>query len=199
MSDDLALLEAWRSGDPRAGDALAAHYFRQIFRRIEHRVGSEAAKDLTQQVFLAALEKRDDIVEDFGKYVQGIARFKLMEHFRSRRFEEIESKVDSSDGPISVLAKKEDRMLLVGALETLSDEEQAYVMWYYVDGMTQGDIAERVGLAEFQIKGRIHRVREKLRRQLEELGSSDQRAELQKGFETWARSLRRRVRNREGQ
>ena len=66
-------------------------------------------------------------------------------------------------------------------------------MWAYADGVTQREIGERLGLSKQQVNGRIDRAREKLRRCLEELAeSSDQRASVTSGFETWVASLRRR-------
>ena len=84
--------------------------------------------------------------------------------------------------------------LIARPTASLSIEAQSYIMWSYVDGLTHPEIAARVGLATSQINGRITRAREKLRKRLEELCSSpEQRTSIDKGFDTWVISLRRRI------
>lgn len=53
-----ALLEAWRAGDPDAGEIPFARYFDCIFRFVASKAPSEAA-DLVQATFLAAAESRE--------------------------------------------------------------------------------------------------------------------------------------------
>ncbi len=102
--------------------------------------------------------------------------------------------IDPGHGAFSVMLKKEDAKLLVRALQALSVEEQAYLMWSYADKLSHPEIAQRVGLTTSQVNGRIHRAREKLRRTLVQLSrSTDQQGSIGKGFDTWMMSLRRRV------
>lgn len=201
MLDDLQLLERWRGGDKSAGQQLAQRHYREIFERLRRGVGGDAevAAELTQRVFEVAVTKLDE-VSDFRLYLHGTARFKLWEHIRRRAGlpaeldPELSRLLDPSRGVESVLVHAEDSSLLVEALQTLSLEEQAYLMWYIGDGLTQPQIAARVGLTTSQVNGKIHRAKEKLRKRIEMLSESpEQRETVDKGFETWMRSLRRRV------
>lgn len=199
--DDLQLLERWRSGDSSAGEALARAYYREIFERLRRglRGNAELAAEQTQQVFEIAVSHRGDIVTDFRRYLHGVARFKLWEYVRRQRTNgqvspQLSRMIDPSHGAFSVLVRDEDARLLVRALLSLSVEEQAYLMWAYADKLTHREIAERVGLTAAQINGRIFRAKEKLRRQLEKFSRSmEQRSSIDKGFNTWMVSLRRRV------
>ena len=101
--------------------------------------------------------------------------------------------IDPAGGAFTVLSQDEDVKLLVMALQSLSVEEQAYLMWAYADHLTYPKIAERVGLTDSQVNGRIHRAREKLRRRLEEISLSPEPGALDKGFDTWRLLLQRRV------
>jgi RNA polymerase sigma factor (sigma-70 family) len=202
MSDELELLRRWRAGDKAAGEALARTHYREIFERLRREVGgnAELAADLTQQVFEAAVCNLDDIVTDFRRYLHGTARFKLWEHFRRRPAPggeldpESSRLLDPGRGVISVLVGAEDSSLLVAALRSLSTEEQGYLMWFYADRLTHPQIAQRMGLTAAQVNGRIHRAREKLRRQLEALARSpEQGSAADQGFDTWMASLRLRV------
>lgn len=199
--DDLQLLRRWRSGDSTAGEALARAYYREIFERLRRglRGNAELAAEQTQQVFEIAVGHREDIVTDFRRYLHGVARFKLWEFVRRQRHNgqlalQFSRMIDPSHGAFSVMVRDEDARLLVRALLSLPVEEQAYLMWAYADKQTHREIAERVGLTAAQINGRIFRAKDKLRRQLEQLSRSvEQRSSIDKGFNTWMISLRRRV------
>jgi len=173
MSDDLELLDLWRGGDKAAGQVLVQMHYREIFERLrkELRNDAELAADLTQQVFEVAVRNLDDIVTDFRRYLHGTARFKLWEYFRKtapERYNDLELSrlIDPGHGVVSIMAKVEGGPLLAKALRALSMEEQAYLMWFYADRLTQPEIADRMGLNAGQVNGRIHRARDKLRRQL---------------------------------
>lgn len=193
--DDHELLERWRGGDANAGEAFARRHYAEIQRFLARKLDPQAAADLAQDVFLAALEK-DSLadIQSVKRYLFGIARFKLMEGLRAQDEtpDELESQVDPVSGASSVLRQKEDRVLLVRALKTLSAEDQLYLLWYYADDLSQQEIAERVGLAESQVRGRMHRARDKLRKQLQRLTRTpQQRQEIEEGLDTWLSTLRR--------
>jgi RNA polymerase sigma factor (sigma-70 family) len=191
--DDRTLLERWRGGDADAGEAFARRHYSEIQKFLARRLDPQAAADLAQDVFLAALEKDSFAdIQSVKRYLFGIARFKRMGYLRARAPEELDSQIDPVSGASSLLAREEDRVLLLGALKTLSDEDQLYLLWYYADGLSQREIAERVGLAEPQVRGRMHRARDKLRAQLERLSRTpQQREQLTEGLETWLSTLRR--------
>jgi RNA polymerase sigma factor (sigma-70 family) len=199
-TDDLTLLRRWRNGDRLAGEALARKHYRPIFTRLRRKLGgdSDLAADLTQQVFKVAVANRDDIVTDLRRYLYGTARFKLYEHRRGRAPADESSLLsgmpDPAHGACSIMVASSAAKLLVRALLSLSIEEQSYVMWYYADGLTQVDIAARVGLTAPQVNGRIHRAKDKLRNYLEALSrSAAQRESIDKGFDSWVSSLRRKL------
>jgi RNA polymerase sigma-70 factor, ECF subfamily len=198
MAEDLGLLLRWRDGDTEAGEALIRAHYPAVYKQLLAQVGgaTELAADLAQSVFETALDKRDDIVESFGAYLRGIARRKLLGHFRQRSAQgadpEVSRILESTMGAVSRLAKAEDAHLLTQALRSLPIEDQLYLVWIYAEELSQQEIAERVGLSRSQVNGRIDRARGKLRRRLEQLAeSSEQRASISMGFDTWVASLRR--------
>ncbi len=198
MAEDLDLLRRWRGGDAEAGEALIRVHYPAVYKQVLAQVSgaTDLAADLTQSVFEVVLDKRDDIVEHVGAYLRGIARRKVLGHFRRQSAKEanpeISRLVESAMGAVSQLAKAEDARLLTRALRSLPVEEQLYLVWIYAEGLSQQEIAERVGLSRAQINGKIDRARSKLRRRLEELAAgSEQRASISMGFDTWVASLRR--------
>jgi RNA polymerase sigma factor (sigma-70 family) len=201
MPTDLELLARWREGDDEAGEELIRSHYTAVFADIRAKVNGDAdlASELTQRVFELLLHKRDEIVQNVGAYLHGIARRKVLEHFRGQRVgtdddHAITEIPTPGDGVATLLTRQQDTALLARALRSLPDEDQCLLMWAYADGLTQREIGERLGLSKQQVNGRIDRARDKLRRCLEELAeSSDQRASVTSGFETWVASLRRRL------
>lgn len=200
MPDELELLARWREGDDEAGEELIRAHYSAVFAEIRAKVDGDAdlASELTQRVFELLLHKRDEIVQSVGAYLRGIARRKVLEHFRGQRAAAEELAVTEvpapGDGVATLLTRQQDTQLLARALRSLPDDDQRLLMWAYADGLTQREIGERLGLSKQQVNGRIDRARDKLRRCLEALAeSSDQRASVTAGFETWVASLRRRL------
>ncbi|MCA9638020.1 MAG: RNA polymerase subunit sigma-70, partial [Myxococcales bacterium] len=62
MDADFELLEAWRGGDPRAGDTLLRRYFAALHRFFANKVDDEV-EDLIQRTFLALVRSRHAIRE----------------------------------------------------------------------------------------------------------------------------------------
>lgn len=202
-AEDLDLLARWREGDDEAGEALIRAHYTALFGEIRAKVDGDAdlASELTQRVFEVLLHKRDEAIQHVGAYLRGIAKRKIIEHFRGRRTasdddgDGVVSQLPTpGDGVATLLGRQQDTALLTRALRSLPEDDQRLLMWAYADGLTQRAIGERLGLSKQQVNGRIDRVRDKLRRCLEELAESpEQRASVTAGFETWVASLRRRL------
>lgn len=198
LQDDLALLARWREGDGAAGNAIVQTHYRSVYSLIRTLVrgDSDLAEELTQRVFEVLLRKREEISENVGRYLKGIARNKVREHYRRQHApstDAIHELPMLGDGTMTLLMRRENRVLLVRALRSLTRPEQCLLLWVYVDGLTQQSIGERLGLSKQQVNGKIDRARHKLRRELERLAASRQQLEpVMPGFETWAHSLRAR-------
>ncbi|MFO0633263.1 MAG: sigma-70 family RNA polymerase sigma factor [Nannocystaceae bacterium] len=83
---DLELLEAWRGGDAKAGNALFDRYFDAVFRFFRNKV-ADHADDLVQQTFLALVQARDRFRGDssFRTYLFTAARSKLFNYLEATR------------------------------------------------------------------------------------------------------------------
>src|SRR5262249_30278484 len=91
------------------------------------------------------------------------------------------------------LRRREGQALLARALRSLPEDDQQLLMWTYADGMKQREIAARLGVSKQQVNGRIDRARAKLRRKLEELTESSEHRASMTSFESWVRSVRRKL------
>jgi RNA polymerase sigma factor (sigma-70 family) len=64
--------------------------------------------------------------------------------------------------------RKERFARLQAALDGLAEDQKAVVDFYYFQGLGLAAIAEKLGLTEDQVRGRLQRAREKLRDELSE-------------------------------
>ena len=85
---DIDLLDAWRAGDPRAGNELFNRHFDSVCRFFANKAGNEV-DDLIQRTFLACVEGRDRFRGDasFRGYLFGVARNVL--HARLQRLVDV--------------------------------------------------------------------------------------------------------------
>ncbi len=194
-ADDVALLAAWRAGDGGAGDTLVGRYYVGVLRFFELR--TRVAEDLTQQTFLACVERRDDIklACGFRAYLYGIARNKLLQHLAekkrlSRMASFDEEPAAAGAGMTTFVAKKEEQRLLLQAIVEMPVDTQILFGLYYWEGMMAKEIAEVLGVSQSTIASRLARGRELLRSLIARLGGSRRSAQrVDVELEQWLRSL----------
>jgi RNA polymerase sigma-70 factor (ECF subfamily) len=195
---DVELLEAWRAGDKTAGNRLVRRYFARVHHFFKSKVKS-GAEDLTQQTFLACVEARDrvDAKRGFRPYLFGIARGKLLHHYRrirrhDARLNPLETSVAALDGNVSgLVASRQEQRLLLLALRKLPLDYQIALEMYYWEDMKVTEVAAVLGAPEGTVKARLARARDQLREQIAELATDPNvRDTTVKHLEDWARSLR---------
>ncbi|MCR9162416.1 MAG: RNA polymerase sigma factor [Nannocystaceae bacterium] len=194
-TDDVALLQAWRGGDGRAGDTLVAKHYHGVLRFFELRTRS--AEDLTQRTFLACVEGRDRIklANGFRAYLYGIARYQLLQHLsdanRLARLSSFdEEPAATGAGLTTFVAKKEEQRLLLQALVELPPDTQILFGLYYWEGLMAKEIAAVLEVSQSTLSSRLARGRDQLRAVVEKLGGSHGvAARVEVDFEAWMRSL----------
>lgn len=164
---DIELLDAWRGGDVRAGNALFGRYFAQLSRFFRNKadVGIE---DLIQATFLACVEGRDRFREasSFRTYLFAIARHQLFRHYR-RRAREVDfsqtSVIDLGASPSGPLGRREETTALLRALRAIPLEYQIVLELTYWEDLKGPEIAEVLEIPANTVRGRLSRARAALR------------------------------------
>ncbi len=175
--DDDTLLERWRAGDNRAGNALFERHFRSLLRFFRNKVAT-GIEDLVQETLLACVRGRDRLRDDrsFRAYLFGTARFQLYEHIRQRSKQPVDLENDSVEdvapGLSSVYAKKREQRLLLDALRRLPIELQVTLELYYWEGLSGPELAAALDLEEPAVRGRIRRGSARLREEVERLAAN---------------------------
>lgn len=195
--DELALLERWRGGDTRAGEALFNAHFPAVFRFFRTKI-SGPVDDLVQRTFLVCIEGRDRIRGDAGfrGYLLGCARNTLFGEYRARRKHSTDAEIGDSSvldlgpSPSSAAARKQEHELLLRALRHLPLNQQIALELYYVEGLRGPELASALSLPEGTVRSRIKRGLERLRSEVERLASSPALAlSTLTGLETWAEEI----------
>lgn len=198
--EDAALLETWRAGDAKAGEALYDRHSDAITRFFENKVRSDA-EDLIQQTFLALVRSRDGIRvgTSVRAFLLTIARNLLIDHLRkrSRRPQDAQalaldeiSVAELEPGPSTMLAKRREQRLLLAALRAIPVEHQLALELQYWEGLNAAEIAAIVGISHSAMRSRMVKARKLLLAQVERLADSPQlRDSTLDGLEQWAREL----------
>lgn len=197
MASDRELLNAWRTGDRRAGSELFSRHFDAVYRFFLNKVDS-GVEDLVQRTFMACVEGRDRMREEasFRSYLFAVAHHQLTAYLRrtlrrSRQDLGRDSLIDLGAGPPTIVGACEEERLVVHALRTIPVESQVLLELFYWEELTGGELAVFLGVPEDTARTRLRRARLLLReavRAAEQAGWS--LADSISRLEQWARRLR---------
>ena len=148
---------------------------RLVYSMCRKALNPDAAKDVTQEVFVSAWRGRSQFEPSRGNLAQwlvGITKRRIVDHLRSEGRHANRRADDDAPTPVDVHAEPTvdrlaDRMLVVDALAQLTDRARQVIEMAYVHDLTHQQIAEQTGLPLGTIKSDIRRGLERIRRHLE--------------------------------
>jgi RNA polymerase sigma-70 factor (ECF subfamily) len=126
------------------------------------------AEDIAQEALLRAWRRRSSL-RDSGSRKQWLATIVRNEAFRQHArlrpdpVDTMETEVGVEDERVLATAERAD---IHAALERLGERDRQLVRLRYEEDLTQAGIARRLGIPEGTVKVRLHRVRNKLRREI---------------------------------
>ena len=182
QEDDVALLKAIAARNEAALAELYDRYrailFGLLMRILNNR---EEAEDVLQEVFLQVWRKATDFDENRGRpftWLVTLARSRGIDRLRTlasrERVAEAGAKEVSeevSDAATDAF-RSEQRGLVTKALSQLPDEQKRPLMLAYFDGLTQSEIAARLGAPLGTVKTRMRTGLMNLRELLASQGES---------------------------
>ena len=124
---------------------------------------AEAAKDVTQEVFLSAWRGRHQFDPDrgaLGAWLVGITKRRVIDHLRSERRHADRRADEDAATPIehpTHIDRLADRMLVADGLRQLPPDTRRLVELAFVEGLTHHEIAERTGTPLGTVKSSIRR------------------------------------------
>lgn len=202
VAQESDLLEAWAAGDGSAGQALLTRHFDRLFRFFELSAPG-LAEDLVQETMLAALEGRARFRGEsgFGTFLMGIARNKVLMHWRTRARRPDAVEIGSLSlealgaSATSIIAHKDAEQRLLQALRTIPLADQLLLQMHYWDGLTGPQLAAALDRPEGTVRSRLRSAKAKLRALLDDARPV---REGQSGFDAWVAGLRETLEAPEG-
>jgi RNA polymerase sigma-70 factor (ECF subfamily) len=162
---DVELLKSIVRGDERALAELYDRYrvilFGLLMRILNNR---EEAEDVLQEVFLQVWRKAEDFDEERGRpftWLVTLGRSRGIDRLRTLASRERVAEAGARDAVEQVsdaasdAFKSEQRGIVNKALAQLPDEQKRPLMLAYFDGLTQSEIATRLGAPLGTVKTRM--------------------------------------------
>ena len=146
-------------------------YVEKIYRFVFLKVSSqEEAQDLTSQVFTKGWKKfrKGEKIDNPPAYLYQIARAEIANHYREKaKFQVTNAVSDQIIDPNPGLEEKSkldsDMAAVKNCLAKLSNDYQDVLVWRYLDGYSNKEIAEMSGKSEGTVRVMIHRALKALR------------------------------------
>jgi RNA polymerase sigma-70 factor, ECF subfamily len=186
---DGALVEALRRGDPAAAEQLVERYGDRVYRLAMRITGSkEDAEEAAQDALWTAARKIGMFKGEsaFGSWLYRITANAAYQKLRTRKSKAREIAIDDvlpsldEDGrhfePMDDWSNRVDEKALQGelrevlesAIDALPDDYRTALVMHDVEGLSNPDIAETLGISLPAVKSRVHRSRLFVRKRLAE-------------------------------
>lgn len=174
LSDIELIRQVLRENNPRAFEMLMQRYSLQVYSvamRLMH--DEEDAQEVTQTAFIQAYKQLASWQGgNFGAWVTVIANhigLRLLEKEKRRgevRFDDAQCTTDVADETYNEQREQQLQALEL-AITQLPEPDRQIIRWHYYDGVPLQAIAERLGQTENNIKVRLFRIRERLKKKIE--------------------------------
>jgi len=185
---DQSLIEKVRGGDYQAFEFLVTRYEAKVYRlAIRMLRNPQDAEDALQETFLQVFRGLPGFEgrSQFSTWLFRLASNVCLMRIRHRETEpskllpledylpkleegEGPSMVDWADRPEDALLSKESREQMMGALEKLPPEYRAVFILRDIEGFSNAETGESLGISIAAVKSRLHRARLALRGMLSE-------------------------------
>ncbi|HEY3373600.1 MAG TPA: sigma-70 family RNA polymerase sigma factor [Candidatus Aquicultor sp.] len=162
------LVERAQCYDAEAFGQIYDHYYNKIFNFVYYKVGSKVeAEDLTEQVFLKALENIAGFEwrgVPFSSWLFRIASNLVVDFYRARKYEivdiedHINIQVDDVWGPEQSALRELERNEIVDAIKMLTEEQQQVITLRFIGGLSNEEVAQAINKSVNAVKALQHRA-----------------------------------------
>lgn len=172
---DADLLRAVQAGDLSAWERLYDRYLPTVWRYVYLRAGGDRhlAEDVVSETILALVRQIPSLTLGDGNlsgWLIAVARNKLGDQRRNAARAALAAKAAGEEilpkaggGPEAALETAETRTQVIVVMDRLPDEERAALEWKYLEDLSVGEIAGRLGRTEKAVESVLYRARRSFR------------------------------------
>ncbi|MBN2394493.1 MAG: sigma-70 family RNA polymerase sigma factor [Anaerolineae bacterium] len=157
---DEELAHLARGGDRLAFDVLCDRYLPVVYNRLRALLPPEAVDDVTQEVFVAAVQaiQRYRAKAAFRTWISAIARHKVADYYRQRGRQPGTVELDPEMNDMAEQNAWQEHMFVRMALRRLPDHYQEVLLLRFAEGLPFQDVADALGLSLEATKSRYRRA-----------------------------------------
>ena len=173
---DLVDARAWAGGDRRAGDRLLSRYYGKIYAFFDRKIDGDV-EDLVHATFEACTTSIGGFEgrSKFSTWLWGVARIKLLEHFRQRRRAgdpvdpESAKLVDLGVSMPQLIEDRRQARIVLEAMRNIPLGPQILLELHYWEKLSGSALGEVLGVPENTVYSRLRRARGLLTAEIERL------------------------------
>jgi RNA polymerase sigma-70 factor (ECF subfamily) len=149
--------------------SLYERYMPSIWRYAFSRLAGDdsVARDVVSETFLAVLQslgRAGEAPDDVARWLSGVARHKLADHWRrSRPQKQIDEDgadpPDHGSDPVAAMDASETRRAVGEVMAGMEDAQRIALEWKYIEGLTVREMAGRLGCTEKAVEAILYRAR----------------------------------------
>ena len=170
VSDIELIQQVLHENSSRAFGILMQRYTSQVYgAALRLMKDEENAQEITQMAFIQAYKQLESWRgENFGAWVTIITNHLALRMLEKEKRRQTEAIDDNTDLPDETYDEQKEQQLqaLEKAVSELPEADQQIIRWHYYENIPLQTIAERVGQTENNIKVRLFRIRERLKKKL---------------------------------
>jgi len=157
---DEELASMARDGDRLAFDALCDRYLPVVYNRLRALLPPEAVDDVTQEVFVAAVQaiRRYRAKATFRTWISAIARHKVADFYRARGRQPQTVELDPEINDVADHSAWQEQLLVRMALQRLPEQYQEVLLLRFAEGLSFQDVADALGISLEATKSRYRRA-----------------------------------------
>ena len=163
-------------------DILIDDYYSYIYIVVKNgisiNISQEDMEEIISDTFVAFWKNSKYLRKDLlvKPYLKGIAKNLIKNKYRDNNInvsiENYENTLVEDFDIDDILESNEKNELIIDTLKTLNKNEYSIFMMYYYEGKSLKEISKELNLSVSNVKTILHRVRKKIKRNLEEGGYS---------------------------
>ena len=176
MQDEEGLVQRAKQHDQEAFARLYDEYFDKIYRYVALKIGDKTeAEDMTQQVFLKALQSISSFKwkgVPFSAWLYRIAHNQVVDYLRKKKrrpatlMDESLVSSDSENNPQLIAERNIDTERLLSATQRLTDAQREVISLRFTSELSTAQVAEIMGKSQGAIKALQHSAIVALRKAL---------------------------------